>query len=119
MASFIPSPQEIIGSKCMSILTWCKKVALPSSRKVRRNWFLNRLPQPMQYRFFKPAWWGGERHRWFTLIVFVILASLDNAARGVLPPLYAVMARHFQVSESAMGYVSALGILVVAITAVA
>ena len=73
----------------------------------------------MQPRLSKPAWWGGERHRWFTLIVFVILASLDNAARGVLPPLYAVMARHFQVSEAALGYVSALGTLVVAITAVA
>ena len=73
----------------------------------------------MVFRRSKAAWWGNERHQLFTLIVFVILASLDNAARGVLPPLYAVMARHFQVSESALGFVSALGILVVAGTAVA
>jgi len=66
----------------------------------------------------KPNWWGGPRHRLFTLVVFVMLASLDNAARGVFPPLYAVIARSFSVTETALGVITALNILVVALTAV-
>lgn len=66
----------------------------------------------------KLAWWGSPRHQLFTIIVFVILASLDNAARGVLPPLYAVMARDLVVAESSLGLVTALTILVVAVTSV-
>lgn len=66
----------------------------------------------------KPRWWGSDRHKFFTVAVFVILASLDNAARGVLPPLYAVMARDFAVPESWLGFVSAITLLVVAVTAV-
>jgi MFS family permease len=61
-------------------------------------------------------WWGGGRHKLFTLAVFVILASLDNTARGVFPPLYAIMARHFAVEESALGLISALSVLLVALT---
>ena len=65
-----------------------------------------------------PDWWGGPRHRVYTICVFVILASLDNAARTVFPPLYAVVARDLNVAEAALGAVTASGILVVAITAV-
>lgn len=65
-----------------------------------------------------PSWWGNDRHKIFTIIVFVILASLDNAARGVFPPLYAVMARDFGVEESSLGFISAITILVIAATAV-
>jgi len=67
---------------------------------------------------YEPGWWGSDRHKFFTVVVFVILASLDNAARGVLPPLYAVMARDFAVPESWLGFVSAITLLVVAVTAV-
>lgn len=67
---------------------------------------------------FASGGWGGERHRLFTLVVFVILASLDNAARGVFPPLYAVMARDLGVDESSLGFVSAVTILAVAVTGV-
>ena len=63
-------------------------------------------------------WWGNDRHKIFTIIVFVILASLDNAARGVFPPLYAVMARDFDVSEASLGFISAVTILVIAVSAV-
>jgi MFS family permease len=66
----------------------------------------------------KPGWWGGSRHRLYTVGVFIILVSLDNAARSVFPPLYAVMARSLAVSEAALGLVTAQNILVVAVTAV-
>ncbi len=65
----------------------------------------------------RPQWWGGERHVVFTVVVFVILASLDNAAIGVLPPLYAVIAEDFSVGEVSIGFVTALTILVMAVAA--
>lgn len=67
-------------------------------------------------RFNNASWWGGEAHRIFTIVVFMVLASLDNSARAVAPPLYAVMARDLQVAEAAMGIATAITILVVAIT---
>jgi MFS family permease len=48
----------------------------------------------------------------------VVLASLDNAAAGVLPPLYALIARDLQASESALGWVTAVYVLVLAAAAV-
>lgn len=72
----------------------------------------------MQKKFTTPRWWGSDRHKLFTVAVFIVLASLDNAARGVFPPLYAVMARDFAVKESSLGFISAVTILVVAVTAV-
>ena len=65
----------------------------------------------------RPQWWGGKRHVVFTVAVFVILASLDNAAIGVLPPLYPVIAEGFSVSEVSIGFVTALNILIIAIAA--
>ena len=47
----------------------------------------------------------------------MVLASLDNAATGVLPPLYAVIARDLQANESALGWVTAVYILVLAAAA--
>jgi MFS family permease len=67
-------------------------------------------------KFNNAWWWGGEAHRIFTIVVFMVLASLDNSARAVAPPLYAVMARDLQVAEAALGIVTAITILVVAIT---
>lgn len=64
----------------------------------------------------RPGWWGGMAHRIYTIAVFIILASLDNAARAVFPPLYAVVANDLQVPEAWLGFVSALNVLVVAIT---
>lgn len=54
----------------------------------------------------------------FAFTVFIILASLDNAAAGVLPPLYAIIARDLQASDAALGAVTAVYILIVAIAAV-
>lgn len=63
------------------------------------------------------SWWGKRPHRIFTIIVFLVLASLDNAARAVLPPLYAVIAQDLNVTEASLGVITALSILVVAVTA--
>ena len=65
----------------------------------------------------KPAWWGGSKHTTFTVIVFVILASLDNAAIGVVPPLIKVIAQDLAVSEGSVGIVTATSIFVTSITA--
>lgn len=56
--------------------------------------------------------------RFFAFTVFIVLASLDNAAAGVLPPLYAIIARDLQASDAALGSVTAVYILIVAIAAV-
>lgn len=55
----------------------------------------------------------NPRHT-YTLFIFIVLSSLDNAARTVAPPLYAVMARDLGVAEAALGAVTASGILVIA-----
>ncbi len=65
----------------------------------------------------KPAWWGGSKHTTFTVIVFVILASLDNVAIGVVPPLIKVIAQDLAVSEGSVGIVTATSIFVTSITA--
>ena len=55
--------------------------------------------------------------RLFAFAVFVVLASLDNAAAGVLPPLYAIIARDFATPEAALGFVTAVYVLIVAVAA--
>jgi len=50
----------------------------------------------------------------YTFLVFVSLASLDNAAAGVLPPLYAIIARNFQANEATLGAVTAVYVLIAA-----
>ncbi len=66
----------------------------------------------------RPAWWGGRRHTWFTVAVFVVLASLDNAALGVPIPLIPVISEDLGVSETAIGVVTALNILIVGVASV-
>ncbi|HWI62881.1 MAG TPA: MFS transporter [Symbiobacteriaceae bacterium] len=65
-----------------------------------------------------PRWWGGRWHIVFTVIIFVILASLDNAAIGLIPPLYPIIARDLGVRESALGMVTAASFLLTALSAV-
>lgn len=72
----------------------------------------------LSQKFMQWDWWGGRHHRVFTVIVFIILASLDNSARAVAPPLYAVMAHDLGVAEAALGIATGLNILVVAVTSV-
>ena len=52
------------------------------------------------------------------MAVFIVLASLDNAAIGILPPLYGVIAEDLSTSEFAIGVVTAVSILVAAVAAV-
>ncbi len=54
----------------------------------------------------------------FSFGVFVVLASLDNAAAGVLPPLYAVITEALDVTDAALGSVTAVYLIIVAIAAV-
>ena len=72
----------------------------------------------MTSRGGRPAWWGGRRHTWFTVAVFVVLASLDNAALGVPIPLIPVISEDLGVSEASIGFVTALSILIVGVASV-
>lgn len=62
--------------------------------------------------------WGGRAHTVYTIVVFIILASIDNAAGALYPALLRVMADDLGVSDGRMGLVTAALILVTAITAV-
>lgn len=46
------------------------------------------------------------------------LASLDNAAAGVLPPLYAIISRELQASEASLGLVTAVYVIIVALSSI-
>jgi MFS family permease len=61
---------------------------------------------------------GGGAHRVYTVAVFVVLASLDNAAISLMPPLYGVMSDDLGVPESRLGFVTAAIFLLTAVTAV-
>lgn len=61
---------------------------------------------------------GGRAHRWYTVVVFVILASVDNIAAVLVPPLYKPIARDFGMSEGAIAFVTAFGFVVAAVAAV-
>lgn len=50
----------------------------------------------------------------YTFGVFIVLASLDNAAAGILPPLYALISREFDANETTLGLVTAVYILIAA-----
>jgi MFS family permease len=51
--------------------------------------------------------------------VFVVLASLDNVAAALVPPLYKPIAQAFSVSEQAIGGVTATAFLITAVASVA
>lgn len=58
-------------------------------------------------------------HRVYSVVVFVVLASLDNVAIGLVPPLYSPISRALGVGEGALGVVTAISYLVTAVAAVA
>ena len=62
--------------------------------------------------------WGGGVHRGYTVVVFVILASLDNVAIGLVPPLYTPISHALRVPESAVSAVTAITYLLTALAAV-
>ncbi|WP_328419715.1 MFS transporter [Micromonospora sp. NBC_00389] len=61
---------------------------------------------------------GGPAHRLYSVVVFVLLASLDNVAIGLVPPLYGSIADAFAVPERLLGLVTAVSFLVSAAAAV-
>ncbi|MEV0395980.1 MFS transporter [Polymorphospora rubra] len=62
---------------------------------------------------------GSPAHRFYSVVVFVVLASLDNVAIGLVPPLYGPISESFDVPVSALGLVTALSFLVSAVASVA
>ena len=45
---------------------------------------------------------GGHAHRLYTVVVFIVLASLDNVAIGLVPPLFSPIAESLDVAEAAI-----------------
>jgi MFS family permease len=64
------------------------------------------------------SFWGGRTHVVYTIVVFVILASLDNAAIALIPSMVPQLKETFEVSTSAIGLLTGVQVLVTAITAV-
>ena len=61
----------------------------------------------------------GERaHRLYSVVVFIVLASLDNVAIGLVPPLYDPIGESLGVPEAALGAVTAVSYLLTAVAAV-
>lgn len=60
-----------------------------------------------------------DKHRFrniYTIFVFVALASLDNAVIGLFPPLFSSIARDLHIHVSSLGIVSAINILITALS---
>ncbi len=64
------------------------------------------------------GWGGGAAHRSYSVLVFVLLASLDNVAIGLVPPLYGPISGSFDVPQRLLGLVTAVSFLVSAVAAV-
>jgi MFS family permease len=64
-----------------------------------------------------PAWRGPRRV--YTVVALVLLASLDNVAIGLVPPLYSPISDDLGVPEGAVGLATAGSYLVAALAAVA
>ncbi|MFI7520930.1 MFS transporter [Micromonospora globbae] len=64
------------------------------------------------------AWGGTAAHRGYSVVVFVVLASLDNVAIGLVPPLYGPIADAFGVPQRLLGLVTAVSFVVSAAAAV-
>jgi MFS transporter, Spinster family, sphingosine-1-phosphate transporter len=61
---------------------------------------------------------GNPFHRFYTVVVFIVLASLDNVAIGLVPPLYSPIAASLDVPEAAVSGATAATYLVSAVAAV-
>ncbi len=62
--------------------------------------------------------WGGSIHVLYTIVVFVILASLDNAAIALIPSMVPQLRDTFSVGTAAIGILTGTQVLVTALTAV-
>ncbi len=61
---------------------------------------------------------GGTAHRTYSVVVFVILASLDNVAIGLVPPLYGSIGATFGVGEGHISLATTIMFLISAIAAI-
>ena len=61
---------------------------------------------------------GGTAHRAYSVIVFVVLASLDNVAIGLVPPLYGSIGADFGVGEGHIALATTVMFLISAVAAV-
>jgi MFS family permease len=61
---------------------------------------------------------GGPAHRAYSVIVFVILASLDNVAIGLVPPLYGSIGDDFGVGEGHIALATTVMFLISAVAAI-
>jgi len=64
------------------------------------------------------GWWGNPVHVVYTIVVFVVLASLDNAALAMIPSMVLPLSDAFDITAGAIGALTGATILVAAITAV-
>lgn len=65
----------------------------------------------------KPAWWGGGGHISYTIVVFIVLASLDNAALAMLPSMVKSFNAGVGTSDAGIGVIVGLQVFVTALTA--
>ncbi len=61
---------------------------------------------------------GGAAHRAYSVVVFVVLASLDNVAIGLVPPLYGSIGDAFGVGEGHIALATTIMFLISAIAAI-
>jgi MFS family permease len=61
---------------------------------------------------------GGAVHRVYSVVVFVILASLDNVAIGLVPPLYGSIGDDFGVGEGHIALATTVMFLISAVAAI-
>lgn len=66
----------------------------------------------------KPSWWGSRAHIIFTIVVFIVLASLDNAAVALIPAMVIPVTEALNASEQAIGVATSVVILITAVSAV-
>ncbi len=67
----------------------------------------------------RPGWWGNHAHVIYTIVVFVVLASLDNAALAMIPSMVLPISDALDTSPGAIGALTGATIFVTALTAVA
>jgi MFS family permease len=61
---------------------------------------------------------GGPAHRVYSVAVFVVLASLDNVAIGLVPPLYGSIGDDFGVGEGHIALATTIMFLISAVAAI-
>lgn len=64
------------------------------------------------------SWQGGRSHVVYTIVVFIVLASLDNAAIALIPSMIPQLRESYGVGTAALGVLTGAQVLMTAVTAV-